>query len=85
MLWSMGGIQGTRASELWLQALEHRFHSCGTAFGCSVACGIFSDQGQNLCLLHWHVGSPLNCQGCSPGLLYAGLFYRYFPSGIFLL
>ena len=48
-----------------------------------VACGIFSDQGPNMCLLHWQVDSLLlSCQGCPPGLLYAGLFYRYFPSGI---
>ena len=36
---------------------------------CSVACGIFPDQGLNLCSLHWqadsqplrHQGSPFNC------------------------
>ena len=36
---------------------------------CSVACGIFPDQGSNPCPLHWqadcqplrHQGSPLNC------------------------
>ena len=44
---------------------------------CSVACGIFPDQGSNPCLLHWqadsqplcHQGSPkipiLICSGCS--------------------
>ena len=25
--------------------------------GCSVACGIFPDQGSNPCPLHWQVGS----------------------------
>ena len=28
-------------------------------FSCSMACGIFSDQGQYLCLLHWQADSPL--------------------------
>ena len=37
---------------------------------CSSACGIFPDQGSNLCLLHWQVdSSPLSHQG-SPGLLF---------------
>ena len=30
----------------------------------AMACGIFQDQGSNLCLLHWQVGSlPLSHQG----------------------
>ena len=28
---------------------------CGTWLSCSVECGIFPDQGLNLCLLHWQV------------------------------
>ena len=36
---------------------EHRL-------SCSPACGIFPDQGSNLCLLHWQVDSyPLHHQG----------------------
>ena len=35
------------------QALEHRFNSCGPRHFCSEACGIFQDQGSNLCLLQW--------------------------------
>ena len=36
---------------------------------CSVACGIFPDQGSNPCPLHWQADSqPLRHQG-SPGLL----------------
>ena len=31
---------------------------------CSVACGVFPDQGWNPCLLHWQVDSlPLSHQG----------------------
>ena len=37
---------------------------------CSVACGIFPDQGSNPCPLHWQADSqPLHHQG-SPRLLY---------------
>ena len=35
---------------------------------CSTACGVFPDQGSNLCLLHWQADSyPVYHQG-SPGL-----------------
>ena len=34
------------------RVLEHRLKSCGTWGSCFMACGIFSDQGLNLCLLH---------------------------------
>jgi hypothetical protein len=39
--------------------LEHRLNSCGAWGSCFAACGIFSDQGLNLCLLHWQAGSVL--------------------------
>ena len=43
-------------------------------FSCSVACGIFPDQGSNPCPLHWQAGSqPLRHQG-SPTLLSVVLF-----------
>ena len=36
--------------------------ACGLS--CSVACGIFPDQGSNPCFLHWQVDSlPLSHQG----------------------
>ena len=39
---------------------------------CSVACGIFPDQGSNPCPLHWQADSqPLRHQG-SPGLCFTG-------------
>ena len=42
--------------------------SYGTWAGCSIACGIFLDQGSNSHFLHWQVDSlPLSHQG-SPGL-----------------
>ena len=66
---------GSRAHRL--QRLQHvgsvvvapRLESTGSvvvaqALGCSVACGIFPDQGSNLCLLHWWSDSfPLSHQG----------------------
>ena len=46
------------------RALERRFSSCGNGLSCSAACGIFPDQGPNLCPLHWQVDSyPLHHQG----------------------
>ena len=49
---------------LLTKTLEHMLNSCGS----HVACGIFLDQGSNLCLLHWQVDSlPLSYQG-SPGI-----------------
>ena len=41
---------------------------------CSVACGIFPDQGSNPCPLHWHADSqPLRHQG-SPQFVFIDLF-----------
>ena len=46
------------------RAPEHRLRICGKGLSCSAACGIFPDQGLNLCLLHWQVDSlSLNHQG----------------------
>ena len=46
------------------KALGHMLNSCGS----HAACGVFLDQGSNLCLLHWWVDSlPLSHQG-SPGI-----------------
>ena len=42
----------------------HRLSSCGSQPSCSVACGIFPDQGSNPCPLHWQADSqPLRHQG----------------------
>ena len=45
----------------------------GHGFNCSATCGIFPDQGSNLCLLHWQVvslplvppGKPLHIYTCT--------------------
>ena len=43
---------------------EHRLSSCGARLSCPTACGIFSDQGSNLSLLHWQADSlPLSYEG----------------------
>ena len=48
-----GGFSCCRA---W--ALGHSgFSSFSSQLSCSAACGIFPDQGSNLCLLHWRVDS----------------------------
>ena len=48
---------------------------------CSVACGIFPDQGSNPCPLHWQADSqPLSHQG-SPIFSFLRNFYTVFNSG----
>ena len=39
------GLLGMQAESLWCMGLV------------ATACGVFPDQGSNLCPLHWHVGS----------------------------
>ena len=61
------GLLGFSSCSLW--ALECGLSSCGTLASCSAACGIFPDQGSNLCPQHWQVNSQsLNHRG-SPGLV----------------
>ena len=38
-------------------ALERRLSCCAHGLSCSEACGIFPDQGSNLCPLHWQADS----------------------------
>ena len=47
---------------------------------CSVACGIFPNQGSNPCLLHWQADSlPLSHQGSPVQLLFSYLWLsKYF-------
>ena len=50
-------LQACGLSSCGSQALECRLSSCGARLSCSAACGIFPDQGSNLCPLHWQVDS----------------------------
>ena len=51
-------------SSCGLQALEHGLVVVAHWLSCSAACGIFQDQGLNLCPLNWQVDSyPLYHQG----------------------
>ena len=43
--------------------------SCVHRLSCSVACGIFSDQGSNPCPIHWQADSLPLCHPESPSLL----------------
>ena len=49
------GHVGSAAAAPRLQSTGVVLEAHGRA--CSSACGIFPDQGSNLCLLHWHVDS----------------------------
>ena len=63
LLWGTGS-RAHGLSSCSSRALEHKFSSCGTRALLHVACGIFPDQGSNLCLLHWQMDSlPLSYQG----------------------
>ena len=42
------GLSGAPASAV----VARRLSSCGVQANCSATCGIFPDQGSNLCLLH---------------------------------
>ena len=59
LLLSTGSREQMGFSSCGSQAREHRLNSCGNGLSCSAACGIFSDQGVNLCLLHWQADSLL--------------------------
>ena len=64
LLWTTGsGVCVLQQLQLVGSAVVHRL-------GFSMACGIFQDQGSNLCLLHWQAdSSPLDHQGSPPGFL----------------
>ena len=69
------GLSPSRPLLLWSTG-SRRAGSAIVAHGpsCSVACGIFPDQGSNLCALHWQADSqPLRHQG-SPD---TNLFYVF--------
>ena len=73
---STGMQRITRDWSDWAQAwaLELRLSSCHLrGLSCPAACGIFLDQGSNLCLLHWQVDSfLLSLQGSPSSFLGMG-------------
>ena len=57
-------LWGCRASVAVARGLSSCSSRPRARLGCPAACGIFSHQGPNLCLLRWQVGtSPLTHQG----------------------
>ena len=50
---SMWAFPSCGKQELLILSRVHRLSSCGTRVSCPMVCGIFPDQGSNLCLLHW--------------------------------
>ena len=73
------GFSLRRLLLLWNTCSRHAgFSSCGVRasvvvahrVSCSKACGIFSDQGSNLCPLHWQADSYLLCHQGSPCSFY---------------
>ena len=71
------GVQASVVAERGLssrgsQALEHRLNSC-SARASLFLCGIFLDQGSNLCPLLWQVDAlPLAHQGSPPDQILLG-------------
>ena len=59
------GLQARRLQQLWHAGsvvVAHRLQNVGSVvvvhgLSCSVACGIFPDQGSNLCSPHWQADS----------------------------
>ena len=69
-------LPGSRAwaQELWFED-----------FSCSMLCGIFPDQGSNLCPLHWQVDSyPLHHWGSPSGCLSFLFFVHSFFSNSYI-
>ena len=86
-----GGLSSSRCAGLPLSRLlllrstgSRRAGSVVVAHGpsCSVACGIFPDQGSNLCPLHWQADSqPLRHQGSPIHFFLKFLFIYLFIYG----
>ena len=68
--WALGPrasvVVACRLSSCGSWALECRLSSCGHGLSCSVACGIFLDQGLNPCPLHWQMDAQPLCHQGSP-------------------
>ena len=63
---SVGGLLIVVVSYGRAQALGVKISVAGHRLSCSVACGIFPDQGLNSCPLNWHVHSYSVCYQGSP-------------------
>ena len=82
------GLQVRGLQQLWLTGsvvVARGLQSAGSVvvahrLSCSVACGIFPDQGSNPCPLHWQADSlPLHHQGSPrPTFLLLFMFYLLF-------
>ena len=77
------GLQARGLQQLWhvgSAVVARGFQSAGSAvvahgLSCSVACGIFPDQGSNPCPLHWQVDSqPLCHQGIPQIVILLSIF-----------
>ena len=84
-----GGHSSSRCTGLslsWLLLLRstgsRRAGSVIVAHGpsCSVACGIFPDQGSNPCLLHWQADSQPLCHQGSPSKVFNPLVPQLVPT-----
>ena len=100
-MWQVGatlhrGAQASHYRGLSLRSTgSRRAGSVIVAHGptCSVACGIFPDQGSNPCPLHWqadsqplrHQGSPLKIFNQQIPLLFSSSFNFFFFATFFLL
>ena len=62
------GFGGWGSQAQWLEHMGSIIVAYGLS--CSAACGIFPDQGSNLCLLNWQENSYLLCHEGSPKLLF---------------
>ena len=70
------GLQACGLQQLWYMGsvvVARRLQSTGSVvvvhgLSCSVACGIFPDQGSNPCPLHWQADSQPLCHQGSPNL-----------------
>ena len=66
-----------------LEVLECRLRSCVHQLSCPAACGIYPDQGLNLCPLHWQVDSYLLHHQGSPIVIFNFFFilmYKIYQS-----
>ena len=76
-LWSTGS-RHMGSSSCSSQSLVHRLVVVPHRLSCSMACGIFPDQGLNPCLLHWQADSlPLGHQGSPLPSPLKDIFIKY--------